>query len=177
MISIQKSYQFCFGHRVWNQELSNNQLCRCLWNHGHSGKIDLVLTSDSLTRGMVIDFNEIKSVKRYIDDNIDHHFLVDVEDPLLTSWLSHYNMSLDDLYSTECGFKVSMGKLYVKHEREFFESLVILPFVPTSENLALFMFSQVNRMLKDLNESLKVVVKLECLRWWESDSSFAEVRG
>ena len=177
MISIQKSYLFCFGHRVWNQQLSGNQLCKCVWNHGHQGKLDLSLTSELMTCGMVVDFNEIKSVKRYIDDNIDHHFLMDVEDPLLGSWLHHYGMSLDDLYSTECGFKVSMDKLYIKHEREFFQSLVIFPFVPTSENLALFMFAQVNRMLKDLNAGLNLNVRLESLRWWESDTSFAEVRG
>lgn len=174
MIAICKSYKFCYGHRVWNQTLSGNKECRCIRMHGHSCKLDITFASDKLDNGMVVDFNELKMIKTFIDDHVDHRFLVDIEDPLFKSWLLKYGLGLADLIAGEAGFVFKSVGLK-KYDNEFFDSLVILPFVPTAENLAIWMFSIVEVLIEKMNKKLEKKVRTVKLRWWESDTSFAEV--
>ncbi len=148
-MNIMKSFEFCYGHRVWNQVLSRNKECACRRIHGHSGKIDLIITGSELVRGMLIDFNELAVIKEFVDRTVDHRFLIDADDPLLESL-----MRLD----------VS-GSL----RDELFDSLVVLPFVPTSENLALWMLEVGRGLLKDYSK-----IHLKSIRWWESQKSYAE---
>ena len=57
---IDKQFDFCFGHRVWSQELNTKYsldgclACRHL--HGHQGKVKLFLGANDLNKGMVTDF-------------------------------------------------------------------------------------------------------------------------
>ena len=79
MYSVIKTIEFCYGHRLLNYE------GKCRHLHGHNAKADIELSSRELDkRGMVYDFSEIKqSVKRWIDDNIDHVMLLNKEDEII----------------------------------------------------------------------------------------------
>jgi 6-pyruvoyltetrahydropterin/6-carboxytetrahydropterin synthase len=79
MYSVTKEIRFCYGHRL----LHYGGECRHL--HGHNGTAEITLESDMLdSRGMVIDFSDIKTiVKAWIDEQMDHKMLLSREDPLL----------------------------------------------------------------------------------------------
>jgi 6-pyruvoyltetrahydropterin/6-carboxytetrahydropterin synthase len=65
--SIDKQFDFCYGHRVWSQELnaefSLDSCLACRHLHGHQGKIKIYLESDSLENGMVTDFKNLNWFK------------------------------------------------------------------------------------------------------------------
>ena len=79
MYSVIKTIEFCYGHRLLNYE------GKCRHLHGHNAKADIELSSQELDKlGMVYDFSEIKqSVKKWIDDNIDHVMLLNKEDEII----------------------------------------------------------------------------------------------
>jgi 6-pyruvoyltetrahydropterin/6-carboxytetrahydropterin synthase len=124
---------------------------------------------------MILDFNELKVIKEFLDGFVDHRFLMDIEDPLLKSWMEKYGLKMEDLEVNSAGFVFDTKSFKDECEIEFFNSLVILPFVPTSENLALWLFSVVEGLVHKVNKELNKKVKVVKLRWWESESSFAEV--
>lgn len=168
MVTICKTFNFCYGHRIWNQTLSGQQKCKCVRIHGHTGKIEVHLTSDTLVRGMVVDFNELRVIKEFIDLYVDHRFIMDVTDPLFQSLVEKYSLSSSDFIGTVAGLVVKELELN-KVDKEFMDSFVLVPFEPTSENLASWMFHLVEELLEPFHV---VLVKL---RWWESESSFSEV--
>ena len=175
MLTICKSYKFCYAHRIWCQELSGNKECTCRRAHGHSCTVDVYFGSEELNKGMIVDFNELKVIKEFLDGFVDHRFLMDIEDPLLKSWMEKYGLKMEDLEVNSAGFVFDTKSFKDECEIEFFNSLVILPFVPTSENLALWLFSVVEGLVHKVNKELNKKVKVVKLRWWESESSFAEV--
>ena len=79
MFSVTKEIYFCYGHRLLNYRGK----CRNL--HGHNGRVEIELASDTLDRrGMVIDFEKIKSViKDWIDRNLDHRMILHEKDPFV----------------------------------------------------------------------------------------------
>ncbi len=79
MYIITKEVYFCYGHRLMNHPGK----CRNL--HGHSVKAAISIRQESLNeQGMVCDFADIKaSVKSYIDEQLDHNFLLHKDDPLV----------------------------------------------------------------------------------------------
>ena len=170
MIGIQKSYSFCYGHRVWNQELiDTTQMCRCRQIHGHLAKIDLKLTALEMVRGMVVDFNELKPFKRWIDETLDHRFLMDIEDPLLDHWLGMLNLNLDDFKCFGDYWKVDTVVTWWDDAlREMAQSLVLIDGVPTSERLVVLVKDVAEGFVKPFD------CDIESVRWWESDTSFAE---
>ncbi len=126
---------------------------------------------------MVIDFNELKPIKAFIDKTIDHKFLMDIEDPLLRIWLNHNDLSLEDLVYDEQDFwRVEHTESGVV--KEWLDSLIVIDFVPTSELLSQWM---VDRILsldvleindKELKNHGLRLANLE-VTWWESESSCA----
>lgn len=149
--SINKSFDFCYGHRVWNQVLSKNQQCKCRRLHSHESCVEIELKSNELIRGMVLDFNELKPVKEFIDSVIDHKFLMDISDPLLNEWLLSNNLSMENLsYDVNDYWTVYLPSnvLFMRHQVEWLESLVVVDFVPTSENLSEWLCQRVLKMLK-----------------------------
>lgn len=170
-MNIMKSFNFCYAHRVWNQTLTNNTLCRCRYNHGHTSSVELVLTSPNLTNGMIIDFNELKPIKQFIDDVIDHKTLVDIADPLLPHYLNMVNSTHGDLICHGLYYKVATPS-FPQELEEFAQSLVIIPYVPTSENLSEWLALIVMKQLEKWTEERDV--RLVSLKWWESETSYAE---
>jgi len=79
MYRVTREIHFCYGHRL----LDYRGKCRYL--HGHNGKVEIELASDTLDRiGMVKDFGEIKTrIQGWIDANLDHKMLLARRDPVL----------------------------------------------------------------------------------------------
>lgn len=85
--TIDKQFSFCYGHRVWSQHLEH-EFCergdvntKCRFLHGHEGLVHVYLENDTLERGMVTDFKHLGWLKNFLDDTIDHKFIVDYHDP------------------------------------------------------------------------------------------------
>ncbi len=78
MFRVTTTVSFCYGHRLLNYD------GKCKHLHGHNARAVITLESESLDhRGMVIDFNDIKSVvKEWIDGEIDHKMLLSINDPI-----------------------------------------------------------------------------------------------
>jgi 6-pyruvoyltetrahydropterin/6-carboxytetrahydropterin synthase len=79
MYTITKEVYFCYGHRLMNHPGK----CRNL--HGHSVKAAISIASETLNeQGMVCDFADIReSVEAFIDQHLDHNFLLHKDDPLI----------------------------------------------------------------------------------------------
>jgi 6-pyruvoyltetrahydropterin/6-carboxytetrahydropterin synthase len=77
MFRVTREIDFCYGHRLLNYE------GKCRYLHGHNGRAVIVLESATLdSRGMVLDFSEIKQVvSRWIDNNLDHRMILCRDDP------------------------------------------------------------------------------------------------
>ena len=85
MWEISKEIGFDYGHRVHNQtlnkEYSVDDDCVCKHLHGHRGTLQVFLSGDELVKGMVTDFKHLNWFQKFIDDNIDHKFIIDRNDP------------------------------------------------------------------------------------------------
>lgn len=161
MWEISKQFDFCYGHRVWSQKLDKefalDEQCACRHLHGHQGKILVYLFGETLNRGMVTDFKHLNWFKKFIDDKLDHKFIVDRSDPLLFKSLLFNSKEMSDhfywdpkwgCWFPEEGLRLSEPK-WEECEYEAYEGTVVVPFIPTSESLAGWFFSLVSReMLK-----------------------------
>lgn len=177
MHRISKSFDFCYGHRVWSQtldeDLSCNAPCACRHLHGHQGKVIIELEAEILVAGMVTDFHHLNWFKRWLDDTLDHKMILDVKDPVLPTlfktiyppaqrgvrldhtdaefWVRTY---IDDEFSY-C--VVSPDMLKLRRDKDWMsadeiavaEGLVLVTFVPTSENFSKFIFQLVKKRLED----------------------------
>lgn len=154
--NISKQFDFCYGHRVWSQKtdeeysLSNCFACRHL--HGHQGTIIVHLEAKDLTNGMVTDFHHLNWFKQFIDDVIDHKFLIDINDPLFATLLPHF-ANKQDLVPKQDGYMtVDFSKIGQEdeHIRELYEGMIIVEFVPTSENLSAWILDIIQNKMKKI---------------------------
>lgn len=79
MFQVSQQIEFCYGHRLLNY----SGKCRHL--HGHNGRAVIVLKGDALdSRGMLVDFSDIKkSVRTWIDNELDHRMILCESDPVV----------------------------------------------------------------------------------------------
>lgn len=79
MFIITKEIYFCYGHRLMHHQ------GKCKNLHGHSVKASISIKSDSLNdQAMVCDFSDVKDcVEAFIDEVLDHNFLVHRDDPII----------------------------------------------------------------------------------------------
>ena len=98
---------FDMGHRVYKHE------SKCSHPHGHRYTAEITAVAPALDpQGRIIDFSVLKEkVGGWIDDNWDHAFMLNQEDPALAVMLQ---------------FPSTQGQLRV----------VSVPFNPTAENIA-----------------------------------------
>jgi 6-pyruvoyltetrahydropterin/6-carboxytetrahydropterin synthase len=77
MFRVTREIDFCYGHRLLNYN------GKCKYLHGHNGRAVITIESAKLdSRGMVIDFTEIKEiVSKWIDENLDHRMILHRDDP------------------------------------------------------------------------------------------------
>ena len=188
---IDKSFDYCYGHRVWSQTLdpkySLDSCLACRHLHGHQGKVKLFLGANNLKHGMVTDFKHTNIFKKWLDNTLDHKFIIDMNDPLFEDLagdlcLSEKNKrTFDDLMvtvNTEYNFAIpdleQLMALNVWDELrddqkqaifEKYEGLVIVDFVPTSENLCKWWWEVANKMLNGLG------IDVVAVEYWETPKS------
>ena len=190
--TIDKQFDFCFGHRVWSQDLNTKYsldgclACRHL--HGHQGKVKLFLAANELQKGMVTDFKHTNIFKKWLDDIMDHKFIIDINDPLfenlagdillttdnnlpwyenlMVDYNSEYDYARPDLdHITDILSKLNISDAQKQALFEKYEGLVIVNFVPTSENLCKWWFEVANKMLKELG------IDVVAVEYWETPKS------
>ena len=169
MYIITKQFSLCFGHRVHSQTLDPvlacTSECKCRHLHGHQGEIIVKLGAEDLKDGMVTDFHHLNWFKKFIDQYFDHKMILDVDDPYLPIMLDEYPMPLMDdvsgidrewkrfiyqihsLFIPDYNSVLEYSRLFVPQKAavaitEILEGLVVVNFVPTSENFAK-MFSNI----------------------------------
>lgn len=163
--NITKSFDFCYGHRVHNQSLNPDYsidtclVCRHL--HGHQGQIIVKLGADKLTDGMVTDFKHLGWFKKWVDDNLDHKMIMDINDPVISYVYSLITKEIVEEYRNSL-FIGDIGKkeyLYLNRMifqdqpeavQEIYDGLVVVNFVPTSENISEWLFQVIEDKMKPL---------------------------
>ena len=172
---ISKEFDFCYGHRVWSQQLniefSLDDCLMCRHLHGHQGKIKVSLESNTLEGGMVTDFKHLNWFKKFLDDTLDHRFIIDINDPLYETLLPLYKDN-KKLIEFEQGYKIpdmTLLKDEPLHIKELYEGFVIVDFVPTSENLSAWLLQIVQKKMSKIN------VHVSKLEFWETPKSKSTV--
>ena len=171
MWEISKEFDFCYGHRVWSQslnvEFSLDSCLMCRHLHGHQGKVIVYLKSDTLKSGMVTDFKHLNWFKKFLDDVIDHKFIIDINDPLFSTLIP--NVDKKDLISFKEDYKTVDLTNFKNELLELYESYIIVDFVPTSENISDWLLKIVQNKMDKLNIK---VSKIEFLETPKSKSTF-----
>jgi 6-pyruvoyltetrahydropterin/6-carboxytetrahydropterin synthase len=77
MYRVTREINFCYGHRLLQYD------GKCKYLHGHNGRAVITFEAAELdTRGMVLDFSDIKHVvSNWIDQNLDHRMILHRDDP------------------------------------------------------------------------------------------------
>lgn len=164
---ISKEFDFCYGHRVWSQQLdaefSLSGCLACRHLHGHQGKIIVFLQSDKLENGMVTDFNHLNWFKLFLDATLDHKFIIDIHDPLFETLLPHFK-DKNNLITHESGYQtpdLSFIKDEPSHIFEMYEGYIIVDFVPTSENISTWLMGIIQQKMSRLGVEVSHVEFLE----------------
>ena len=142
-MKITKIIQWDMGHRIAN----HRSICKGLHGHRYKAEIcvegDLVEKKDVSEEGMVIDFADIKkTAQKFVQEELDHAFMVWEKDIELLEF-----------------FKNSKG-----------HKPVIVPFTPTAENVAAYIFNQLKDKFTDV---FKTGLHLQSVKLWETPSSYA----
>ncbi len=163
---ISKEFDFCYGHRVWSQtlntEFSLDGCLKCRHLHGHQGKILIYLEADELKDGMVTDFKHLNWFKAFLDDVLDHKFILDINDPLYSKLLS--DVQKEELVKfDEDYYLVDLTKFKDEESYliELYEGYVLVDFVPTSENLSAWFLKIVQKKMDKLGVKVSHVEFLE----------------
>ena len=172
---IDKTFEFCYGHRVWTQKLNGEYAadlkCACRHLHGHEGKMQVFLESNTGNldnTGMVTDFRHLEWLKKWINENIDHQFIIDRNDPLFSQLIGNRELVPVFVPGTEwhVGAKIDLSGLETNTpEYEYLEGFLIVDFVPTSENLSAWMANLVEAKMSKLDVTVKQI------DWWETPKS------
>jgi 6-pyruvoyltetrahydropterin/6-carboxytetrahydropterin synthase len=183
MYEIDKTFSFCYSHRVFVQKLDltlterGHTKPKCRMIHGHEGKVQVFLQSEQLNeQKMVFDFVCMGHIKDFLDDYIDHRFILSKDDPWFSNivnatqnWEDGKLISLtttQPLNTTEgntldvypvyvpdtqylTGYNIDVSNLQGP-EQEFFESFFIVNIIPTSEALSKWLFDIVDTKLSPL---------------------------
>ena len=142
-MKIGKVIQWDMGHRV----LNHRSICKGLHGHRYKAEIcvegELIDQSGASEEGMVIDFADIKrTAQKLIQDELDHAFMVWDNDAELLEFFKH-----------------SKG-----------HKPVIVPFTPTAENVAAYIFHILEDKFSDV---YKTGLHLQSIKLWETPSSYA----
>lgn len=163
---IDKTFSLDYGHRVHTQKLNGeyslDNRCVCRHFHGHRGTVKVHLTGDKLNeQGMVTDFKHLGWFKKFIDDVLDHKMILDVNDPALGKFyplFSNADMTHGETIERLCQWhEENYLTIWLdnfsglsEEEQEIYEGLILVPFVPTSENLAKWLYDIVSEKMSKL---------------------------
>lgn len=169
---IDKEFHFEMGHRVWAQKLDRPDLsieteCACKHLHGHSYVIKVFLGANDLDQSaMVTDFKNLNFMKEFVDNVLDHRFMIDVNDPnfkLITGTLAPSSIvnftNLGDIVNSES-----------EDEQLHRNSFVLVDFVPTSENIC-------KHLKKYAQERIGDFAKVTAVELWETKKSHCRYEG
>ena len=170
---IDKTFEFCYGHRVWTQKLNGEYAadlkCACRHLHGHEGKMQVFLTAPELDRtGMVTDFRHLEWLKKWINEYIDHQFIIDKNDPLYNKIIGERGLVPVLVPDTGhvAGYHLDLTGLEENTpEYEYYEGFMVVDFVPTSEHLSAWMAELVEAKMSKLG------VTVQRIEWWETPKS------
>lgn len=177
---IDKTFEFCYGHRVWTQELNGEYAadlkCACRHLHGHEGKMQVylapnrekVLGDDLDKTGMVTDFRHLEWLKKWINEYIDHQFIIDKNDPLYNQIVGERGLVPVLVPGTDyiAGYHLDLtGLAENTPEYEYYEGFMVVNFVPTSERLSAWMAEVVEVKMRKLG------VRVDRIDWWETPRS------
>jgi 6-pyruvoyl-tetrahydropterin synthase len=142
-MKIVKVIQWDMGHRV----LNHRSICKGIHGHRYKAEIcvsgELIKESGSSEEGMVLDFADIKkTAQQFIQEELDHAFMVWDKDSELLEFFKHSE-----------GHKP-----------------VIVPFTPTAENVASYIFHKLTDEFLDI---FKTGLHLHSIKLWETPSSYA----
>ena len=181
--TIDKSFNFAYGHRVHNQVLnadytgSEGTCLACRHIHGHEGLIKVMLESTTLNNGFVTDFKNLGWFKDFLDNVLDHKFVMDINDPLIVHEVPEYldgkDLDLDKCFLFPEGYWMpNLGILpgdTIQAVIEKYEGIVFVDFVPTSENLAAWLLEVAQKKMAKLD------VKVVAVDFWETPKSHCRV--
>jgi 6-pyruvoyltetrahydropterin/6-carboxytetrahydropterin synthase len=113
--SVTKQFTFEAAHR-----LLKNYTGKCTNNHGHSWIIKLHIETDELDeKDMVIDFMEMKRLKLWIDEHLDHASILWEKDPMC----DYIGGSGQHLFTTKSNpTSEVIGKIIFEQARILFEN-------------------------------------------------------
>lgn len=172
---IDKTIDFCYGHRVWTQQLNDEYAddlkCACRHLHGHEGKVQIFLGGEELDNtGMLTDFRHLEWLKKWLNKYVDHQFILDKNDPLYNQLIGQ-NTALTPVLvpgtTHVAGYHI-MPAQYANlsgPEQEYYEGFMIVDFVPTSEKLSEWLAEIVQVKMRPLN------VQVHSVKWWETPRS------
>ena len=142
-MKIVKIIQWDMGHRV----LNHRSICKGI--HGHRYKAEICVSGNLVSKsgvseeGMVIDFSDIKKIStNFIQEKLDHAFMIWEKDKELIQFFNNSN-----------GHKP-----------------VIVPFTPTAENVASYVFHEIQDKFQDVYAT---GLKLHSIKLWETPTSYA----
>ncbi|NPA55022.1 MAG: 6-carboxytetrahydropterin synthase [Epsilonproteobacteria bacterium] len=176
---IDKQFDFCYGHRVWSQELDSefslDSCLACRHLHGHQGRLKVCLSSDKLQNAMVTDFKHLNWLKEWINNVIDHKFIIDKNDPLFFDLMSHY--CKDGVFDKSKFFYFDEGywccDLEIVKDNavlvEKYEGMIVVDFVPTSENISAWILQIATKKMQKLD------ITVESVEFWETPKSHCKV--
>ena len=190
MWQIDKRFDFCYGHRVYTQKLNsdfcenNDDSCKCKHPHGHQGAVHVFLEADTLDdQGMVTDFKHLGWLKNWIDDHIDHKFIISNHDPMFDVMVNYpfmeyennaldWSVDVNHVYvdGFHAGWELTLRPPQSQYETSIHELLsgyFIVDFVPTSENLSKWMGAIVSHKMSMFSKSFRV----NRIEWFETPKS------
>jgi len=161
MHRITKKFECDYGHRVHNQTLNKDysidDACVCRHLHGHRMTVAISLEAEKLTDGMVTDFKHLNWFGKFIDDVIDHKFIIDKNDPLFETITGCSVSQVKKATHSDTVYGRFDYSENTDLENEFYESFVVVDFVPTSENLSLWFFRIAQAKMNKLGITVKRV--------------------
>ncbi len=149
-MTITKELEWDMGHRVPGQ-MKSGKPGPCSSPHGHRYRLEVgvagevIGTSGDPQEGMVIDFTDLKMIMmQEVHERFDHGYMIYEHD----EYLPYFQPIL------------SAGK-----------KIIIVPFIPTAENIAKHIYNLIQPKLLEKNIQLKYV------RIWETPTSTAVWEG
>ncbi len=146
-------FRICKSFEIENGHMLAKHPDKCRFPHGHSRKVECVLSCDTLdSHEMVCDFKLIKNLLSNFLDRYDHALCVNTEDPQYPA------------------LKAAYGDRIIGFERQD----------PTTEIIAKTVYEHLKEGLREHAQLqtgpylLRREVCLERVRVWETSSSWAE---
>lgn len=120
--TIKKEFHWEMGHRL----PFHDGLCKNI--HGHSYRAEIELTGPLNENGMVIDFYMLSQLVKPVIEELDHSFMVNDQDTLLTNFLEEHS------------FKATVVEFYT-----------------TAENIAGYLCDKIIKTLESIQHTIDLI--------------------